>query len=74
MAGKLIAKIEQCSYAKLNAKKKAMWGEFLVGTIGNLGQKTNTSAIMQTVSGVANTGGAGLMQSLGGIATQFIAQ
>ena len=74
MASKIIAKIEKCSYAKLSAKQNAMWGEFLVGTIGNLGKKTNTAAIMQTVSGVANTGGTGLLQSLGGIATQFMAQ
>ena len=72
MAAKLIAKIEKCSYAKLNARKKAMWGDFLVETIGNVGQKTNTGAIMQTVSGVANTGGVGALQSLGGIATQFL--
>ena len=72
MAAKLISKIEKCSYAKLNARKKAMWGDFLVETIGNVGQKTNTGAIMQTVSGVANTGGMGALQSLGGIATQFL--
>ena len=31
-----------------------MWGEFLVGTVGGLGQKTDTATIMQTVSGMAN--------------------
>lgn len=69
MAAKLIAKIEKCSYAKLSAKKKAMWGEFLVDTIGNVGQKTNTGAIMQSVGGL--TGGGGL-SSLGAIASQFM--
>ena len=72
MAAKLISKIETCSYSRLNAKKKAMWGEFLVDTIGSVGQKTNTSAIMQTVSGTANSGGMGALQSLGSIATQFM--
>ncbi len=72
LAGNLISKIENCSYAKLNAKKRAMWGEFLVDTIGNMGQKTNTGAIMQTVGGVANSGGMGALQSLGSIATQFM--
>ncbi len=69
MAAKLIAKIENCSNAKLSAKKKAMWGEFLVGTIGNVGQKTNTSTIMESVGGL--TGGGGI-SSLGAIATQFM--
>ncbi|MBE6457647.1 MAG: hypothetical protein E7011_02470 [Alphaproteobacteria bacterium] len=72
MAAKLIAKIENCSYAKLSAKKKALWGEFLVDTIGGLGQKTNTGAIMQTVGSVANTSGLGALQSLGSVATQFM--
>ncbi|MBE6460694.1 MAG: hypothetical protein E7007_02180 [Alphaproteobacteria bacterium] len=72
MAGTLISKIENCSYAKLNAKKKALWGEFLVDTVGGLGQKTNTATIMQTVGGVANSGGMGALQSLGSIATQFM--
>ncbi|MBR3930098.1 MAG: hypothetical protein IKJ62_00760 [Alphaproteobacteria bacterium] len=72
MAAKLIAKIENCSYAKLSAKKKALWGDFLVDTIGGLGQKTNTSTIMQTVGSVANTSGLGALQSLGSVATQFI--
>lgn len=72
MAGTLISKIENCSYAKLNAKKKALWGEFLIDTVGGLGQKTNTATIMQTVGGVANSGGMGALQSLGSIATQFM--
>lgn len=67
MAGNLIAKIEQCSFAKLNARKKAMWGEFLVGTVGSLGQKTNTANIMETVSGMAGSLGGGGLQSLGAL-------
>ena len=56
-----------------------MWGEFLVGTVGGLGQKTDTATIMQTVSGMANSfsGGGGGLQSLGGLkdlASQFLAK
>ena len=73
MAAKLIAKIEDCSNAKLSAKKKAMWGEFLISTVGSVGQSTNTGAIMESVSGIAASGG-GIqsLQSLGAIATQFL--
>lgn len=67
MAGNLIAKIEQCSYAKLNARKKAMWGEFLVGTVGGLGQKTNTANIMETVSSMSGSLSGGGMQALGSL-------
>ncbi len=72
MAGTLMAKIENCSNAKLNARKRAMWGEFLVGSIGNLGQSTNTSQIMQIVQGSANSGVGGALKSLGGNLTQFL--
>ena len=75
MAATLTAKIENCSHAKLSAKKKALWGEFLTTTVGGLGQKTNTASVMETVSGMAGSLGGGAMQSLGSIgsiATQFL--
>lgn len=72
MAAKLLAKVETCSSSRLNAKKKALWGEFLVTTAGSLGQKTNTGSIMDQVSGIATGGGAGALGSLGSIATQFM--
>ena len=73
MASKLIAKIENCSNSKLNAKKRAMWSEFLMGTISNLGQPTNTGSIMEQVSSIAGSGGGlGSLSSLGAIATQFL--
>lgn len=71
-AQKLMDKIEKCSYAKLSERKKAMWGDFLVNTIGNVGQKTNTGTIMQSVSGITSSGGLGGLSSLGGIASQFM--
>lgn len=72
MAAKLLNKVENCSSAKLSMKKKEMWGEFLTTTMGNLGQKTNTGDIMQTVGSIGNSGGAGALNSIGGIATQFL--
>ena len=75
MAATLIAKIENCSYAKLSARKKALWGDFLTTTVGGLGQKTNTASVMETVSGMAGSLGGGGLQSLSGIgsiATQFL--
>ena len=68
MAAKLLSKIENCSNSRLSAKKRAMWGEFLTSTVGGLGQKTNTSSIMETVSGLSSGGG---MSSLGAIVSQF---
>jgi hypothetical protein len=75
MAAKLLSKVESCSTSKLSAKKKALWGEFLVNTAGSLGQKTNTGSIMDQVGGIAASGGAlGSLGSLGSIATQFMSK
>ncbi len=71
MAARLITKIDDCSYSKISAKKREMWGNFLVDTMGSVGQKTNTSTIMDAVQNV--TGGGGL-SSLGGLATQLMGQ
>lgn len=73
MAAKLIAKVEQCSYSKLSAKKRALWGEFLTGTLSTVGQSTNTGQIMQSVGGIAGSGGGlGGLSSIGSLATQFL--
>lgn len=73
MAGKLMDKIERCSNAKLSAKKRALWDEFLTNTLSNVGQKTNTGNILQQVSAVSNSGGGlGALSGLGGIATQYL--
>ena len=69
MAAKLIAKIENCSSAKLSAKKKALWGEFITDTLGSVGQPTNTGAIMQAVGGIS---GGGSMSSIGSLAGQLL--
>lgn len=75
MASVLMDKIEKCSNAKLSARKKALWGDFLVNTMSGVGQKTNTGNIMQAVSGMAASSGngvGGMLQSLGGVATQML--
>lgn len=74
MAAKLIAKIENCSDAKLSQKKRAMWGEFLTTTIGSVGQKTNTGTIMDSVGNITKGGTdlTGGLSSLGSVATQFL--
>ncbi len=71
MAARLISKIDKCSYSKISAKKREMWGEFLVDTMSGVGQKTNTGSIMDAVQNVAGGGG---LSSLRAIATQFMAQ
>lgn len=64
-AGKLMAKIEKCSSARLSQTKKELWGNFLTESIGNMGQKTGTASIMDTVSGVVSGGGG----AMGGLST-----
>ncbi len=72
MAANLMSKIENCSYAKLSAKKRAMWGEFLTSTVSNMGQSTNTGAIMDSVGKMTNSGGGlGGLGSLGSIVQQI---
>jgi len=78
MAAKLLAKMETCSKAKLSAKKRALWGEFLANTASGLGQKTDTKNIMNQIGEIVQTSGRGLgvdaMSSIGGIATQMISK
>ena len=69
---KLREKFEKCGGGKLAAQKKQMWGEFLVDSIGGLGQKTNTATIMDAVSGMSKSGGGGGLGSLGNIANQLL--
>ena len=74
MAAKLLARTDSCSDTLVSKKKKEMWGEFITTTMGNMGQKTNTSTIMQTVGNItkSNSGLGGGLSSLGSIASQFM--
>ena len=74
MAAKLLDRADRCSDVKISKKKKQMWGEFLTTAMGNVGQKTITSAIMQTVGNIRQNGASlnGGLSSLGSIASQFM--
>lgn len=74
MASKLMAKMEKCAPAKLKAQKAALWGDFVMSTVGGLGQKTGSASIMETVGGLVSSGGGfgGALQSLSGVATQLL--
>ena len=58
----LMEKAERCSPGTISKKKKELWGNFLVGTIGKVGSATNTAGVSD-VMGMAQTlgtsGGAG---------------
>lgn len=70
MAARLMNKIEQCSTARLSAKKRELWGEFLVDTVSSLGQPTNTGTIMEQVSAIS---GGGALGTIGSFATSLLA-
>lgn len=74
MAAKLLDKSESCSDVRISKKKREMWGAFLTTAMGNVGQKTNTSTIMQTVGNITQNGASlnGGLSSLGSIASQFL--
>ncbi len=74
MAARLLNKVESCSTAKLSAKKKALWGEFLITTAGGIGSRTNTGGIMEQVGAMTQGGGGaiGALGGLGSMASQFM--
>lgn len=78
MASALMEKSVKCAPSKLNARKLAKWGEFLMSSIGSIGQPVSTDVIMQQVANtVGASGGAlgnigGILQSFGGMAGQFM--
>ena len=73
----LMEKADRCAPATINKKKKELWGNFLVGTIGKVGSATNTAGVSD-VMGMAQTlgasGGAGgvssVLSTFGGQALQ----
>ena len=74
MAAKLLDRTDRCSDTKISQKKRQMWGEFLTTTMGNVGQKTSTAQIIQTVGNITQNGASlnGGLSSLGSIASQFL--
>ena len=73
MYANITSKIETCSYSKLSAKKRQLWGEFLSSTINSLGEPTNTGDIMQSVSSFTSGGLSQGLGSLGSLATSLFA-
>lgn len=73
----LMDKADRCAPGTISKKKKELWGNFLVGTIGKVGTATNTAGVTD-VMGMAQTlgtsGGAGgvssVLSSFGGQALQ----
>ena len=78
MATRLLEKMDNCSAKKLSARRRALWGDFIATTAGGLGQQTDTRNIMEQIGGIVQTGSSGLgvnaLSSIGGIATQMMAQ
>lgn len=74
MVSKLLAKASNCADNKVEQRKKQVMGEFLVGAVGKVGQKTSTATIMETVSNITKNGTSlnGGLSSLGTIASQFM--
>jgi hypothetical protein len=68
----LLQKATNCSGNKLAAKRLETFGGFVTSTIGNMGQKTNTGSIMESVSTIVGSTGIGGISSLAGVATQFL--
>lgn len=71
-AAALRQKVDKCSDAKLLAQKKAAVGNFITGTISNLGQPTNTGSVMEMVTGIMGQKGVGGVGGLANIATSLL--
>lgn len=73
LAADLLAKQNDCTPARLNAKKKEALGEFVSNTLSNVGQPTNTGTIMQAVTSAVNSGGGlGSLSTLGSFVTPLM--
>ena len=68
MASKLREKAEKCSDVKIGAQKVAAQQEFIINTVGSIGQKTNTSSVIEAVSGISSGG----LGGLGNVAIQLL--
>jgi len=68
----LLQKATNCSGNKLAAKRLESFGGFITSTIGNMGQKTNTTSVMDAVGSIVQTTGIGGISGLAGVASQFL--
>jgi hypothetical protein len=56
-ATKLMEKMEICSPEAITAKKREMWGEFLTGTVSNLGKKQTNEDMLGQITGILQSSG-----------------
>lgn len=68
LAAKLMEKYDECAPSEMSDKARKLWGEFLMGTMGSLGQKQNAGDVMGQVSGIVQSGRGSPLQSIMGMA------
>lgn len=78
-AKELDEKFKLCSNAKLNARKVALWTDFLSSTVSGVGQKNDMANVFDAVGQVTTTVGGGggfgsALNSITGVIGQFIPQ
>ena len=71
-AAALLQKAANCSGTKLSAKRLETFGNFITGTISNVGQPTNTGSIMNAVSSIVGQKGIGNIGGIATVAAQFL--
>ena len=73
---KLKEKSERCAPGKINAAKRELYGNFLVQTLGSVGQSTGAVGTGSVLEAVSSMGGSGsvksMLPSLGSMATQML--
>lgn len=71
----LMEKAERCKPGTISKKKKELWGNFLVGTIGKVGASTGTAGVadvMNMAQGLGATGGSGISSVLSSFGSQAL--
>ncbi len=69
----LMEKAAKCSSSQIAAKRLESFGGFVTNAIGSMGQKTNTTSVMETVTSTLGSSGlSGLVGSFGGVAGQLL--
>ena len=73
---KLREKAERCADGKINAAKRELYGNFVVQTLGSVGQTTGAAGTGSVLDAVSSMGGSGniksMLPSLGSMATQML--
>ena len=73
---KLKEKAERCAPGKIKAAQRELYGNFLVQTLGSVGQSTGAAGTGSVLEAVSSMGGSGniksMLPSLGSMATQML--